>query len=105
MKKDHTVALTYDVLAFIVGLALVDDFTANEQNAIGNWLFLVGQVLQTNAAIQQDVEEKLKGITVNINSKEAKKGNSPFTNYYIDINILKDLIKTVDIIKDKLESI
>lgn len=35
--------------AVIVGYLLIDDTTANEQNALGNWLMLVAQVLCTNA--------------------------------------------------------
>jgi len=39
--------------AVIVGYLLIDDLTANEQNALGNWLMLVAQVLCTNAYFLQ----------------------------------------------------
>lgn len=35
--------------AVAIGYILIDDLTANEQNALGNWLMLVAQLLQTNA--------------------------------------------------------
>ncbi len=39
--------------AVIVGYLLIDDLTANEQNALGNWLMLTAQVLCTNAYYKQ----------------------------------------------------
>lgn len=39
--------------AVIVGYLLIDDLTANEQNALGNWLMLTAQVLCTNAFYKQ----------------------------------------------------
>ena len=39
----------FSLSAVIVGYLLIDDLTANEQNALGNWLMLVAQVLCTNA--------------------------------------------------------
>ena len=43
----------YTLSATIVGFLLIDDTTANEQNALGNWLMLVAQVLCTNAYFLQ----------------------------------------------------
>ena len=39
--------------AVAVGYLLIDDLTANEQNALGNWLMLTAQVLCTNAFYKQ----------------------------------------------------
>ncbi len=39
--------------AIVVGYLLIDDLTANEQNALGNWLMLTAQVLCTNAFYKQ----------------------------------------------------
>ena len=36
-----------------VGYLLLDDLSASEQNALGNWLMLVAQVLSTNAYFKQ----------------------------------------------------
>jgi len=44
---------TYTLSAAIVGFLLIDDTTANEQNALGNWLMLIAQVLCTNAYFLQ----------------------------------------------------
>lgn len=39
--------------AVAVGYLLLDDLNASEQNALGNWLMLVAQVLCTNAYFRQ----------------------------------------------------
>lgn len=46
--------------AIIVGYLLIDDLTANEQNALGNWLMLTAQVLCTNAFYKQVQQERKK---------------------------------------------
>lgn len=43
----------YTLSAAVVGFLLIDNTTANEQNALGNWLMLVAQVLCTNAYFLQ----------------------------------------------------
>ena len=48
----------FTLSAFIVGYLLIDDLTANEQNALGNWLMLVAQVLSTNAFYKQVMAER-----------------------------------------------
>lgn len=70
----------FTLSAVIIAFLLMDDFTANEQNAIGNWLMTVGQTLEANAAFQQVVEERIQGNTVNINSCQFKNGGSPYMN-------------------------
>lgn len=44
--------------AIVVGYLLIDDLTANEQNALGNWLMLTAQVLCTNAYYKQVQQER-----------------------------------------------
>lgn len=44
--------------AVVVGYLLIDDLTANEQNALGNWLMLVAQILCTNAFYKQVQTER-----------------------------------------------
>ena len=39
----------FSISAVAIGYILIDDSTANEQNALGNWLMLVAQILCTNA--------------------------------------------------------
>lgn len=89
-------AKLWTTICFIIATSITDDLTANEQNAIGNWFMLLGQILCTTGALQQEIEEKIKGVTININSKQAKQNNSPFTENYIDIETLKRTIKKVE---------
>lgn len=49
--------------AVVVGYLLIDDLTANEQNALGNWLMLTAQVLCTNAYYKQVQTERNIGNT------------------------------------------
>ena len=102
MNLDHKTSKTYTIIACIIGFALIDDLTANEQNALGNF-FPTSCVL--SFALQQNIEEKLKGVTTNINSKNAKGGGTPFTDNYIRYDVLKKLIKDVDLIKETLENL
>ena len=51
-------AKTFSFSAIILGYLLIDDLTANEQNALGNWLMLVAQVLCTNAFYKQVQDER-----------------------------------------------
>lgn len=61
---------TYSLSAVIVGYLLIDDMTANEQNALGNWLMLVAQVLCTNAYYKQVLAERKTKKETNINNEE-----------------------------------
>ena len=49
---------TFTLRAVIIGYLLIDDTTANEQNALGNWLMLIAQVLCTNAFYKQVQQER-----------------------------------------------
>ncbi len=48
----------FTLSAVAIGYLLIDNNTANEQNALGNWLMLVAQVLCTNAYFLQVQEER-----------------------------------------------
>ena len=48
----------FSLSAVLVGYILIDDTTANEQNALGNWLMLIAQVLCTNAFYKQVQQER-----------------------------------------------
>jgi len=68
-------AVSYSLSAVVIGFLLIDDMTANEQNALGNWLMLVAQVLCTNAYYQQVQKERQHSTTdetVNMLSKMVK---------------------------------
>ena len=60
--------------AVVVGYLLIDDMTANEQNALGNWLMLVAQVISTNAFYKQVMAER--GMDNNNNNNINNQNNS-----------------------------
>ena len=103
---------TYTIASFIVGYLLIGDLDALEQNALGNWLMTVAQILEANSAIQQAIEEKFQGNSYNINSKQYKNGGSPYMNNeplldYLskDEQTIKQLQEMVDKLKEKLDNI
>lgn len=57
MKKEISPKL-YTLSAVVVGFLLLDDLSASEQNALGNWLMLASQVLCTNSYFRQLNNEK-----------------------------------------------
>lgn len=71
---------TYNLIAVAIGIVLVGDLNANEQNSLGNWFLLLGQYLATNAAQQQLIEARIENNNININSKKSKSGGGPFTS-------------------------
>ncbi len=46
-------APTFSLSAIAIGYILSEDLDPSEQNTVGNWFMLIGQVLCTNAAQQQ----------------------------------------------------
>lgn len=49
-EKLNEQASTFTISAVMVGLLIIPNLNAKQQNDLGNWLMLVGQVLCTNAA-------------------------------------------------------
>ena len=49
-EKLNEQASVFTISAVVVGLLIIPNLNAKEQNDLGNWLMLVGQVLCTNAA-------------------------------------------------------
>ena len=43
----------FTISAILIGFLLIDDLNPAEQNSIGNWFMMIGQVLCTNSAQQQ----------------------------------------------------
>ena len=78
--------------AVVVGYLLIDDLTANEQNALGNWLMLTAQVLCTNAFYKQ-VQAERSGVNTNqyISSEQS-------------IRILKKMVDALNKEIEKLKS-
>ena len=75
---------------FILGLILIDGLNVVEQNALGEWLVMIGQTLLTNCALQLVIEQRISGNNININSKKFKSIYNPGV---YDINKTKELIK------------
>ena len=58
MHLPNVSAKTFSFSAVLLGYLLIDDLTANEQNALGNWLMLVAQLLCTNAYYKEVRQER-----------------------------------------------
>lgn len=86
--------------AIAVGYLLIDDTTANEQNALGNWLMLVAQVLCTNAFYKQVQAERATGNTLN----NQNIGNNDFNNSNNKETIIM-MQKMIDALNKELEEL
>ena len=84
--------------AVAVGYLLIDDLTANEQNALGNWLMLVAQVLSTNAFYKQVMMER------GLDNEYTNESNSNNKNNDADIRILEKMIEAMEEEISKLRS-
>ena len=94
----------FSLSAVVVGYILIDDMTANEQNAVGNWLMLVAQVLSTNAFYRAVMQER--GLESK-NSTETGRNNSfAFSNSdnYETIVMLKKMLKAIQAEINNLKS-
>ena len=86
----------FTLSAVAIGASLINDFNSFEQNAIGNWFFMVGQYILTNAAQQQLLESRVVGNTF-FNNK------TNFNNVY-DIELLKQAINKINIELDNIKN-
>lgn len=73
-------APTFTLSAIVIGFLLIDDLNPSEQNSIGNWFMMVGQVLCTNASQQQVLNNN------NQNNQSNNANNSQNSNYPHIIN-------------------
>lgn len=73
--------------AVAVGYILIDDTTANEQNALGNWLMLIAQILCTNAFYKQVMAERGldNGPTNSNTTNPSNNGQNNFNYNYSSI--------------------
>ena len=83
----------FSLSAVIVGYLLIDDLTANEQNALGNWLMLVAQVLCTNAFYKQVLSERK--IKSSINEEELLQKFVEVISNIIWISLTKSDLYTI----------
>lgn len=83
----------FTLSAIAVGYILIDDTTANEQNALGNWLMLTAQVLCTNAFYKQvQAERNITNMQSNMYSQNNyfnynKNGPSKYENVNNNVDI------------------
>lgn len=68
----------FSISAVAIGYLLIDDTTANEQNALGNWLMLVAQVLSTNAFYRALMQER--GLEPRKSTESGKNNSYSFGN-------------------------
>lgn len=77
--------------AVAVGYLLIDDLTANEQNALGNWLMLAAQVICTNAFYKQVQQERSQmSYSNNIDEKQT-------------IEMLKKMVNAINVEIEELK--
>lgn len=69
----------FSLSAVVVGYILIDDMTANEQNAVGNWLMLVAQVLSTNAFYKAVMKER--GLEPKGSTETGRNNADTFSNF------------------------
>ncbi len=81
MKLPNIPAKLFSLSAVTIGYLLIDDLTATEQNALGNWLMLIAQVLCTNAFYKQVQTERLSDSdTINMLNKMINTMNKGVDN-------------------------
>ncbi len=84
---------SYTTSAFIIGLLLIDNLTPAEQNSVGNWFMMIGQVLETSASQQQVIN----------NYSNSNTSNSS-NNHIVNDNI-QSIKKAVNIINENIKNI
>lgn len=94
----------FSLSAVAIGYLLIDDMTANEQNALGNWLMLVAQVLSTNAyykALMQERGLDFDNLTETGRNNSYSFGDNSFktnsSNEFEDtISMLEKMVRAID---------
>ena len=98
------------ISAVVIGLALMDNFSAVEQNAIANWFITIGQTLECTSAWQGMIESRISGNTLNINGINFKKYGNPYMDNpsWVDSPTSKEidrLRKIVKIMQEEIEKL
>ena len=86
---------SYTTSAFIIGLLLIDNLTPAEQNSVGNWFMMIGQVLETSASQQQVINNYS-----NSNSNTSSSSNNDIVN-----DNIQSIKKAVNIINENIKNI
>ena len=62
--EDKNKAKSITLMSVLIGYSLIGNLNALEQNALGNFFMGIGQILETNAALEQ-VLNKANNPTIN----------------------------------------
>ena len=92
----------FSLSAVVVGYILIDDMTANEQNAVGNWLMLVAQVLSTNAFYRAVMKER--GLEPSVSTETGRNNAFAFSGMG-NINSSGDKEDTIQMLEKMLKAI
>ncbi len=76
----------FTLSASAIGFILIDELTPAEQNSLGNWFMLIGQVLCTNASQQQVINNRTN--TSNASNQHIVNDNN--------IDLLKKAVNTME---------
>lgn len=87
----------FSLSAVLIAFILIDDTTAKEQNALGNWFMLLGQTLCTNSTHRQTLEER--GNYTYSSTRTSQNGN---TNIQSQITMLE---KTVAAMQKQIQEL
>lgn len=88
---------TFTLSAVVVGFLLIGDLNPTEQNALGNWFELVGQILETNGSYTFNDQN---GNSSNDNSNDNSNNDTEQT-----INLLKKTINAMQKEIDQLKKV
>ena len=89
---------TYTLAALIIGYILIEELTVDDQNAVGNWLMTIGQVLDGNAAIAQAIQNK-------IDASQNNNNNGNNVNNEAIINCIKEDKETINELREMIKKI
>lgn len=94
---------SFTLSAFIIGFLLIDETTPAEQNSLGNWFMMIGQVLCTNSAQQQVLNNRNNTSSTSnrhiINDDNINKNE---TSIEEQINLMK---KVIDAMKNEINNL
>lgn len=93
----------FSLSAVAVGYILIDDTTALEQNALGNWLMLIAQVLCTNGFYRQVMQER--GLEIPNSTESGRLRNDFFMNGNEEIDTLAMLEKMINALEKEINEI
>ena len=95
-KEEETASRVDTLAALIIGYALTYPFNSYVQNSLGNWLMLIGQILETNAAFLQMYQYD------NSNNNNNNQNNNRNMKYELD---LEQIQEAINIMKEEIDKL